>query len=83
MVPRNTQTAPFRAISCCFRFAAARSSAAVGTPRAGVFAEGLPALPLQAASAPGATTPTARAVRTRRRLIDGKGLAGLTWNQGT
>jgi hypothetical protein len=49
----------------------------------GACADGFLIVLPQAASAPGATTPTARAVRTCRRLIDGKGLAGLTWTQGT
>jgi hypothetical protein len=50
---------------------------------AGASADGLLILLPQAASAPGATTPTASAVRTFRRPIDGNGLAGLTWTQGT
>jgi hypothetical protein len=37
----------------------------------------------QAAKAPGAITPTANAVKARRRLIDGIRSAGLTWIQGT
>jgi hypothetical protein len=37
----------------------------------------------QAAKAPGAMTPTASAVKARRRLIDGIRSAGLTWIQGT
>ena len=36
----------------------------------------------QAAKAPGATIPTANAVKARRRVIDGSGSAGLTWIQG-
>jgi hypothetical protein len=54
---------------------------------AGASPDGLPIVLVQAANAPGATTPTARAVRARRRLtFDGIGVAfgpGLTWNQGT
>ena len=37
----------------------------------------------QAAKAPGAITPTASAVKARRRFIDGCGSTGLTWIQGT
>jgi len=53
---------------------------------AGASADGLPTLLPQAASTPGATTPTARAVRARRLVtdgIEGTALAGLTWTQGT
>ena len=45
--------------------------------------DGLFDLPMQAASAPGATTPTASAVRARRRFIGGNGLAGLTCSKDT
>jgi hypothetical protein len=45
--------------------------------------EGSPDRVAQAARAPGATTPTARAVKARRLLIDGIGSAGLTWTKRT